>query len=92
MYKRQALDNAIPPPTKNNTPQGILLADSQLHALLFFPVGIIKSIIAPKILIEVSLRFKPNKLFNTFLNIHKLAVRKKIMATTFSFVLAYPIF
>ena len=31
-----AFDKAIPPPTKNKTPQGILLAVCQLQALFFF--------------------------------------------------------
>ena len=67
-----ALERAIPPPTNNKTPHGILLAVSQLHALLFFLIGIINKRSAPNNPIEVSLIFKSKLLLINLLKIHNI--------------------
>ena len=72
-----ALERAIPPPTNNKTPHGILLAVSQLHALLFFLIGIINKRSAPNNPIEVSLIFKSKLLLINLLSQLQQAMKLK---------------
>ena len=61
-----------------------MLAVSQLHALLFFLIGIINKRSAPNNPIEVSLIFKSKLLLINLLKIHNKAVNKNTIATIFS--------
>ena len=80
----KAFDKAIPPPTNNNIPQGILFAVFQSHALVPFPVGIKNNSNAPNKPIDVSFKFKLNKSFKVLLKIHNKAVSININPTDFS--------
>ena len=68
-----------------------MLAVSQLHALLFFLIGIINKRSAPNNPIEVSLIFKSKLLLINLLKIHNKAVNKNTIATIFSAKEDFPI-